>query len=133
MRGRVLVVAGSDSGGGAGIQADIKAILALGAHASTAITALTAQNTLGVDDVRFVEPEFVQAQMASVLADIGADVVKTGMLGRAGTIQALLKTLGEHAPHVPLIVDPVMVAKGGARLLDGAAVDVEALAGQLLG
>ena len=122
MRGRVLVVAGSDSGGGAGIQADIKAILAMGAHASTALTALTAQNTLGVSGVRFVEPEFVRAQMVAVLSDIGADVVKTGMLGRADTIQALLRTLDEQGPHIPLVVDPVMVAKGGARLLDDAAV-----------
>ncbi len=122
MRGRVLVVAGSDSGGGAGIQADIKAILALGAYAATAVTALTAQNTLGVQGVRFVEPEFVQAQMAAVLRDIGADVVKTGMLGHAATIAALLETLDRDAPGVPLVVDPVMVAKGGARLLDDDAV-----------
>lgn len=122
MHGRVLVVAGSDSGGGAGIQADIKAILAMSAHASTALTALTAQNTLGVSGVRYVEPEFVQAQMVAVLGDIGADVVKTGMLGRAAIIEALLQTLDRHGPHLPLIVDPVMVAKGGARLLDDAAV-----------
>lgn len=121
MRGRVLVVAGSDSGGGAGIQGDIKSILAMGAHASTAVTALTAQNTLGVEGVSFVEPEFVQAQMVAVLRDIGADVVKTGMLGHAATIEALVRTLDQEAPGIPLVVDPVMVAKGGARLLDDAA------------
>ena len=122
MRGRVLVVAGSDSGGGAGIQADIKTVMALGGYAATAITALTAQNTLGVAGVRFVEPEFVQAQMVAVLRDIGADVVKTGMLGHAATIAALLETLEREAPGMPVVVDPVMVAKGGARLLDDAAV-----------
>ena len=121
-RGRVLVVAGSDSGGGAGIQADIKAIMALGAYATTAVTALTAQNTLGVEGVRFVEPEFVQAQMVAVLRDIGADVVKTGMLGHAAAVTALVQTLDREARGVPVVVDPVMVAKGGARLLDDAAV-----------
>ena len=121
MRGRVLAVAGSDSGGGAGIQADIKSVLAMGAHCSTALTALTAQNTLGVEGVSYVEPEFIVAQIVAVLRDVGADVVKTGMLGRASSIAALLRTLDREGPGIPLVVDPVMVAKGGARLLDDAA------------
>jgi hydroxymethylpyrimidine/phosphomethylpyrimidine kinase len=117
MKGRVLVVAGSDSGGGAGIQADIKAITALGAYAATAITALTAQNTLGVQAIHPVPAPFLRAQMESVLADIGADIVKTGMLGDAATIEAVCDALAALAPDVPAVIDPVMVAKGGARLL----------------
>ncbi len=120
MNGRVLVVAGSDSGGGAGIQADIKAILALGAHAATAVTALTAQDTNGVHGVHQVPPAFVRQQMAVVLADIGADAVKTGMLGDAATIEAVAAEL--RGRRLPLVLDPVMVAKGGARLLDPAAL-----------
>jgi len=117
MKGRVLVVAGSDSGGGAGIQADIKAITALGGFAMTAITALTAQNTLGVHAVHPVPGEFLRAQMTCVLDDIGADVIKTGMLGDAATIETVCAVLESHAAGVPVVVDPVMVAKGGARLL----------------
>ena len=117
MKGRVLVIAGSDSGGGAGIQADIKAITALGGHASTAITALTAQNTLGVHAIHPVPLDFLRAQMESVLTDIGADVIKTGMLGDAATIDTVCEVLERMAPDVPVVVDPVMVAKGGARLL----------------
>jgi len=117
MQGRVLVVAGSDSGGGAGIQADIKAVTALGGYAMTAITALTAQNTLGVHAVHPVPGAFLRAQMECVLADIGADVVKTGMLGDAATIETVCAVLESHARGVPVVVDPVMVAKGGARLL----------------
>ena len=116
-QGRVLVIAGSDSGGGAGIQADIKTITALGAYAATAITALTAQITLGVQAIHQVPPEFLRAQMVSVLDDIGADIIKTGMLGDAATIDLVCATLEQHAPNVPVVVDPVMVAKGGARLL----------------
>lgn len=115
--GRVLVVAGSDSGGGAGIQADIKTITALGGYAATAITALTAQNTLGVQGICPVPVDFLRLQIASVLDDIGADVVKTGMLGDAATIAAVAEELVERIPTVPVVVDPVMVAKGGARLL----------------
>jgi hydroxymethylpyrimidine/phosphomethylpyrimidine kinase len=115
---RVLVVAGSDSGGGAGIQADIKAITMLGAFATTAITALTAQNTLGVEDVMPVDPRFVALQMKAVLTDIGADAIKTGMLGSAKTVEAVAGICESLAFGVPLIVDPVMVAKGGASLLD---------------
>lgn len=120
---RVLVVAGSDSGGGAGIQADIKTITMLGGFAMTAITALTAQNTLGVEEVLSVEPRFVALQMKSVLTDIGADAIKTGMLGSARTVEAVADVCESLAFGVPLIVDPVMVAKGGARLLDRGAHD----------
>jgi len=122
LRGRVLIVAGSDSGGGAGIQADIKAVMALGGYAATAITALTAQNTLGVHGVMPVPPEFIRLQIDAVLDDIGADAVKTGMLGSAEAVQAVAAALGQR-DGIPLVVDPVMVAKGGARLLDDAAVE----------
>jgi hydroxymethylpyrimidine/phosphomethylpyrimidine kinase len=123
MRGRVLVVAGSDSGGGAGIQADIKTVTALGGFATTAIAALTAQNTLGVFGVLDVPAEFVRQQMELVLEDIGADAVKTGMLSKAAVIAEVAATLERLAPDVPLVVDPVMVAKGGHKLLDDAAHD----------
>lgn len=118
MQGRVLIVAGSDSGGGAGIQADIKAVTALRGYAATAITALTAQNTLGVFGVHEVQPAFVIQQMRVVLADIGADCIKTGMLSNAAIIEAVVGVLDAEAARVPLVVDPVMVAKGGASLLD---------------
>ena len=120
---RILVVAGSDSGGGAGIQADIKTITMLGGFAMTAVTALTAQNTLGVDEVLEIEPRFVAQQMKSVLTDIGADAIKTGMLGSARVVEAVAGVCESLAFGVPLIVDPVMVAKGGARLLDKGAQD----------
>jgi hydroxymethylpyrimidine/phosphomethylpyrimidine kinase len=118
MNGRVLIVAGSDSGGGAGIQADIKTVTALNGYAATAITALTAQNTQGVFDVVSVEPAFIQQQMRVVLADIGADCIKIGMLHTSKVIEAVAEVLKEAAPNVPLVVDPVMIAKGGALLLD---------------
>jgi hydroxymethylpyrimidine/phosphomethylpyrimidine kinase len=114
---RVLAIAGSDSGGGAGIQADIKVITVLGAYATTALTALTAQDTSGVHAIHVVPPEFVARQIAVVLDDIGADAVKTGMLGNAATIKAVADALAHHAKGVPLVVDPVMIAKGGASLL----------------
>ncbi len=123
MKGRVLIVAGSDSGGGAGIQADIKAVTALDGYAATAVTALTAQNTIGVQGIFDVPPEFVALQMAVVLDDIGADCIKTGMVGRREVIEAIAATLDETAPGVPLVVDPVMVAKGGASLLHADAAD----------
>jgi hydroxymethylpyrimidine/phosphomethylpyrimidine kinase len=123
LKPRILVVAGSDSGGGAGIQADIKTITMLGGFAMTAVTALTAQNTLGVEDVLLVEPRFVALQMKVVLSDLGADAIKTGMLGSAGVIEAVADVCESSAAGVPLIVDPVMVAKGGARLLDKGAHD----------
>ncbi len=122
MQGRVLIVAGSDSGGGAGIQADIKAVSALDGFAMTAVTALTAQNTLGVHGVFPVPPDFIQAQMRAVLSDIGADCIKTGMLHDAAVIEAVTEVLERDIPDVPVVVDPVMVAKGGASLLDGDAV-----------
>ncbi|MBN8531707.1 MAG: bifunctional hydroxymethylpyrimidine kinase/phosphomethylpyrimidine kinase [Alphaproteobacteria bacterium] len=123
-RGRVLVVAGSDSGGGAGIQADIKTITALGGYAATAITALTAQNTQGVQGIFNVPEEFVRQQMELVLDDIGADAIKTGMLARREMIATLAEVLVEKAPGVPLVLDPVMVAKGGAALLEPEAVEL---------
>ena len=123
MRGRVLVVAGSDSGGGAGIQADIKTISMLDAYAATAITALTAQNTEGVFGVLPIPPEFIRTQIEVVLDDIGADVIKTGMLHDAAVIEAIASVLHEHAAAVPVVVDPVMAAKGGARLIEPEAID----------
>ncbi len=123
MQGRVLIVAGSDSGGGAGIQADIKAVSALGGYAATAITALTAQNTLGVHGVMAVAPDFIQAQMRAVIEDIGADCVKTGMLHDAAVIDAVCEVIERDLAGIPVVVAPVMVAKGGATLLDGGAVE----------
>ncbi len=117
MLGRVLMVAGSDSGGGAGIQADIKTVTMLGGYASTAITALTAQNTRGVFGVVAVDPRFVAQQMEVVLSDIGADCIKTGMLHSAEIIEAVVRTLEKHARQVPIVVDPVMLSKGGEPLL----------------
>ena len=117
MNGRVLIVAGSDSGGGAGIQADIKAVTAMNGFAATAITALTAQNTMGVHGVVPVDPAFIRQQIEVVLTDIGADALKTGMLHSAEVIDSVVAAFKKHAPDVPLVVDPVMVAKGGHRLL----------------
>ena len=116
MLGRVLIVAGSDSGGGAGIQADIKTVTALGGYAATAITALTAQNTRGVFAIHEVPAEFVALQMRLVLDDIGADCIKIGMLHRADIIDAVCAVLADAAAGVPVVVDPVMVAKGGDAL-----------------
>jgi len=127
---RVLIVAGSDSGGGAGIQADIKAVTCLGGYAATAITALTAQNTEGVFGVVDVPAAFVAQQMALVLDDIGADAVKTGMVNKGDVIAEIAAMLAAKAPDVPLVVDPVMVAKGGHKLLDDKALG--ALRSQLL-
>ena len=113
----MLVVAGSDSGGGAGIQADIKTITALGGYAATAVTALTAQNTTGVHGVLPVPADFVRRQMAVVLDDIGADAVKTGMLSDAAIVEAVGAELTSRAQRLPLVVDPVLFAKSGDRLL----------------
>ncbi len=124
MRGRVLVIAGSDSGGGAGIQADIKTITALNGFAATALTALTAQNTLGVFGVHPVPVAFIRQQIQVVMEDIGADVIKTGMLGDVAVIEAVCTALSDYAPGVPLVVDPVMVAKGGHALLANDAVGI---------
>lgn len=114
---RVLVIAGSDSGGGAGIQADIKTITALGGYAATAVTAVTVQNTLGVTAVHPVPPEIVAAQITAVLDDIGADAIKIGMLGDATVIDAVIREISSRDQGVPLVLDPVMLAKGGAPLL----------------
>jgi hydroxymethylpyrimidine/phosphomethylpyrimidine kinase len=118
---RVLVVAGSDSGGGAGIQADIKTLSALGAYAMTAITAITVQNTMGVTDVHGIPPSIVAAQIRACLDDIGADAVKLGMLHSVPLIKAVADALANY-PGIPIIADPVMVAKGGATLLQSDAV-----------
>ncbi|WP_163959643.1 bifunctional hydroxymethylpyrimidine kinase/phosphomethylpyrimidine kinase [Sphingomonas insulae] len=113
---RVLIVAGSDSGGGAGIQADIKTVTMLGGHAMTAITAITAQNTLGVQAVHSVPADMVVAQMRSVIADIGVDAVKIGMIGSAAVAHAVADVLDALA--VPVVFDPVMVATSGSVLAD---------------
>jgi hydroxymethylpyrimidine/phosphomethylpyrimidine kinase len=123
MKGRVLIVAGSDSGGGAGIQADIKTVTMLDAFAATAVTALTAQNTNGVFGVLPIAPEFIRQQMEVVLDDIGADTIKTGMLHDTAVIETVAAVIEERAAAVPLVVDPVMVAKGGAPLIEPGAID----------
>lgn len=111
-----LTIAGSDSGGGAGIQADLKTFHNFGVYGASAIAALTAQNTLGVQGVWAVPPEFLELQIRSVLSDIGANSIKTGMLFNASLISAAARVLREY-PNIPLVIDPVMVAKGGSRLL----------------
>ena len=123
MQGRVLIVAGSDSGGGAGIQADIKAVTALGGYAATAVTALTAQNTQGVFGIHDVPVEFISQQMELVLDDIGADCIKFGMLGQPEVIEAVAGVLDAKAAGIPVVLDPVMIAKGGAQLLVPEAVE----------
>jgi len=117
---RVLIIAGSDSGGGAGIQADIKTVTMLGGHAMTAITAITAQNTLGVQAVMVVPVEMVLAQIDSVVSDIGVDAVKIGMIGSPETAHAVADRLEQLA--VPIVFDPVMVATSGAVLADAATI-----------
>ncbi len=124
MIGRVLIIAGSDSGGGAGIQADIKTVTALGGYAATAITALTAQDTKDVHGVHEISPDFVRQQIEVVMRDIGADCIKTGMLHRTEILETVADAIAEFAPRVPVVVDPVMVAKGGAKLLDVDVVDI---------
>jgi hydroxymethylpyrimidine/phosphomethylpyrimidine kinase len=114
---RVLSIAGSDSGGGAGIQADLKAFARCGVHGMTAITAITAQSTVAVDGVWPVAPEAIVAQVRAVADDIGVDAVKIGMLGSAETIAAVDEAL-DLLPGVPIVLDPVMVAESGAALLD---------------
>jgi hydroxymethylpyrimidine kinase / phosphomethylpyrimidine kinase / thiamine-phosphate diphosphorylase len=117
-RGSVLTIAGSDSGGGAGIQADIKAITLLGSYAASVLTALTAQNTRGVSSIHGLPPSFVIDQLDTVLSDIQIDVIKTGMLHTPAIISALAERLGERLTLLPLVIDPVMIAKGGATLMD---------------
>lgn len=121
MTGRVLSIAGSDSGGGAGIQADIKTITMMGGFATTAITALTAQNTQGVQAILDVPPDFLRCQIRCVLDDLGTDAFKTGMLGGAGAISVVAEEIRRYR-DVPFVLDPVMVAKGGAPLLQQDAV-----------
>ncbi|HEX3500796.1 MAG TPA: bifunctional hydroxymethylpyrimidine kinase/phosphomethylpyrimidine kinase [Stellaceae bacterium] len=124
MKGRVLVVAGSDSGAGAGIQADIKTIGALGGYATTAITALTAQNTRGVQAVMAVPPDFIRRQIESVFDDIGADCIKTGMLHSVAVLEMVGAFIAARAPDLPLVVDPVLAATDGTLLLDESALDM---------
>jgi len=122
--GRVLIVAGSDSGGGAGIQADIKTVTALGGYAMTAITAITVQNTLGVNAVHEVPVDIVRGQIDAVMSDLGANAWKLGMLGSAAHARAVAEGYREIGAGVPLILDPVMIAKGGAALLATDAIEV---------
>jgi hydroxymethylpyrimidine/phosphomethylpyrimidine kinase len=120
---RVLAIAGSDSGGGAGIQADLKAFAAAGVHGMTAITAITAQNTVGVAAIQAIDPDVIVAQVRAVAEDIGVDAVKIGMLGDAATIAAVGEALDLLDPATPIVLDPVMVAESGAELLRSGARD----------
>lgn len=117
-----MTIAGSDSGGGAGIQADLKTFAALGVYGTSAVTAITAQNTLGVTAIHEVPTDVIEAQIDAVVTDIGADVVKTGMLSSSAIIEAVARKAREHGIS-RLVVDPVMVAKGGDRLLQEEAID----------
>jgi hydroxymethylpyrimidine/phosphomethylpyrimidine kinase len=119
----VLSIAGSDSGGGAGIQADLKAFARCGVHGMTAITALTAQNTLGVTGVHPIPGQFIVEQVRAVAEDIGVDAVKIGMLGTAAIVAAVVEALDLLEPGTPVVIDPVMVAESGAVLLDDDARD----------
>ena len=112
----MLAIAGSDSSGGAGLQADIKTITALGGYAASAVTAVTVQDTMGVRAIHPIPPPIIAAQIRAVLADIGADAIKTGMLGDAAAIEAVAEALADW-PDIPLVVDPVMVATSGAALI----------------
>lgn len=117
-----LSIAGSDSGGGAGIQADLKAFAACGVHGTTAITAITAQNTVAVEAVEAVSPQMIVAQVEAVAADLGVDAVKVGMLGNEATIEAVCLAL-DSTGGAPVVLDPVMIAESGAALLDPGARD----------
>lgn len=117
MKGKVLTIAGSDSSGGAGIQADIKTISALGAYAMSAITAITVQDTNMVSDVYPIPAHIVKSQILSVLGDIGTDAIKTGMLMSPDIILSISEAIGDHARGVPLVVDPVMMSTSGHMLL----------------
>src|SRR5213075_1590133 len=122
---RILIIAGSDSGGGAGIQADIKTVTMLGGHAMTAVTAVTAQNTVGVTGVHPVPAEMILAQIDAVIDDIGVDAVKIGMIGGAFAAEQVaqrLEQLRAAQPGVPIIFDPVMVASSGSSLADDATI-----------
>ena len=118
-----LSIAGSDSGGGAGIQADLKAFAHAGVHGATAITAITVQNTVAVSDVQAVDPEIIIGQIRAVAGDLGVDAVKIGMLGDVATIEAVATALAELPAGTPIVHDPVMIAESGARLLAHDAVD----------
>jgi hydroxymethylpyrimidine/phosphomethylpyrimidine kinase len=118
-----LSIAGSDSGGGAGIQADIKAFARAGVHGTTAITAITVQNTVAVSAVVTVDPEIIEAQVRAVAGDLGIDAVKIGMLGDVATIEAVAAALDALPAGTPVVHDPVMVAESGARLLPEDAVE----------
>ncbi len=118
LRGRLLIVAGSDSGGGAGLQADLKTATALGTYAMTAVTAVTAQDTQGIHGTTSIPPHLVALQMRTALHDLGADVIKSGMLGTAEIAEAVLQTLTEHGAGIPLVVDPVMVTSAGETVLE---------------
>jgi len=122
---RALTIAGSDSGGGAGIQADLKTMLALGVHGMSVVTAVTAQNSVGVQGYWELPPEAVRAQLASVLGDIGVDAVKTGMLASRTLVETVAEALAEAlaGQDVPVVVDPVSVSKHGDPLLEPAALD----------
>lgn len=119
---RILTIAGSDSGGGAGIQTDLKTISALGGYASSVLTAVTAQNTRGVADVEFLSPDIVEKQLRAVLDDIGTDAVKIGMLGTREVVERVTKLLEEYRPPV-IVLDPVLVATSGDVLTGGNATD----------
>ncbi|MFZ5616115.1 MAG: bifunctional hydroxymethylpyrimidine kinase/phosphomethylpyrimidine kinase [Pseudomonadota bacterium] len=118
MQGRVLIIAGSDPSGGAGIQADIKTVTALGGYAAAAIASLTVQNTMGVKSVHPVDPEIIRAQIVAVLEDIGADAIKIGMIGERAAGLVIADTLVEHAATTPVVLDPVLVATSGDALAD---------------
>jgi len=120
---RALTIAGSDSGGGAGIQADLKTFCGFDIYGASCVTALTAQNTKGVQSILSMSPMFIETQLASLQTDIGADAIKTGMLGDALVIEAVASVLSQWRHRGPLVVDPVMVAKGGARLLPESGID----------
>ncbi len=123
-KGRVLIIAGSDSGGGAGLQADIKTITMLGGYAMNAVTAVTVQNTLGVSGAHEIPPDIVRAQIEAVMSDLGADAWKLGMLGSAAHVRAVRAAYEAYGGGVPLVLDPVMIAKGGAALLAEDAIAV---------
>jgi hydroxymethylpyrimidine/phosphomethylpyrimidine kinase len=118
-----LSIAGSDSGGGAGIQADLKAFARAGVHGTTAITAITVQNTVAVSAVQAVDPQIIAGQIRAVAEDLGVDAIKIGMLGDVTTIETVARALDELAPGTPIVHDPVMIAESGARLLELEAVD----------
>jgi hydroxymethylpyrimidine/phosphomethylpyrimidine kinase len=120
---RLLIISGSDSGGGAGLQGDIKTACAFGVYAMTAVTAVTVQDTSRVHSVQLMKPQLVADQIAVCLKDIGADAIKIGMLGNAPIVRAVAAVLKKHARNVPIVLDPVMLSTSGASLLDARGVD----------